>query len=165
MRGWRLWAIWGLAAIGGVFWFLKPIRHALLLGILPLVGKSMPQWDGHKTPLYWLDVRELAEYQVSHLPKARWVGSRDFRLETLSDIPKDAPIVVYCSVGIRSQRAGQEMLAAGYTQVWNLNGGIFKWLADGHVVVDMQAQSTQNVHPYDALWGIFAPVGIWRREP
>ena len=44
---------------------------------------------------------------------------------------QDAPIVVYCSVGIRSQRVGQQLLEAGYTQVWNLRGGIFKF-GNGH---------------------------------
>ena len=164
MSGWRLWSVWGLAFIGLVFWFLQPIRYGLLLVLLRLVGVHMPQWDSKVEPLYWLDVREFEEYQISHLVNARWVGSSDFSLSRLQGIRKEAPIVVYCSVGIRSQRVGQKLLDAGYTQVWNLRGGIFKWLADGHGVVDLGGQPTENIHPYDSLWGIFAPSGHWVRQ-
>ena len=164
MRGWRLWTVWLLAFLGACFWFLRPLRHGLLLLLMRLVGTSIPQWDGSGTPDYWLDARAIEEFRVSHIANARWVGSRDFRLSHLEGIPKDATIVVYCSVGIRSQRIGQVLIGAGFTQVSNLEGGIFKWMVDGNEVVDSHNQITVQVHPYDFLWGIFAPVGRWSRS-
>ena len=100
MSGWRLWSVWGLAFIGLVFWFLQPVRYGLLLVLLRLVGVHMPQWDGRTEPSYRLDVRELEEYQVSHLVNARWVGSSDFSLSRLEGIPKDAPIVEMVSPNV-----------------------------------------------------------------
>ena len=164
MRGWRLWSVWGIAALGVCFWFNQPIRHALLLLLVRLVGESIPQWDGHSTAEYWLDTRAHDEYQISHVINARWVGSHDFDIVRIEDIPKDAKIVVYCSVGIRSQRIGKILIDSGYQQVSNLQGGIFKWMADGKPVVDMNNHSTDYVHPYDGLWGIFSPVGKWKRN-
>ena len=42
-------------------------------------------------------------------------------------IAKDAPIVTYCSVGYRSGKMAERLQAAGYTNVRNLEGSIFKW--------------------------------------
>ena len=53
-----------------------------------------------------LDTRAKAEYDVSHLPNARWVGYDDFELKRVQDVPKGANVVLYCSVGYRSERVG-----------------------------------------------------------
>ena len=45
-----------------------------------------------------LDTREKREYEVSHLKDARWVGFDTFDLKNVAAIPKDANIVVYCSI-------------------------------------------------------------------
>jgi rhodanese-related sulfurtransferase len=102
---------------------------------------------------FFLDARDWREYSVSHLSDAIWVGYKDFELARVEKIPKDAPIVVYCSVGYRSEKVSEKLLAAGYTQVFNLYGGIFEWVNRKQGVVDMQGKATSRVHAYDHLWG------------
>ena len=80
---------------------------------------------GHRP--FILDVREPHEYAIVNLgapliPVGQ-VGQR------LSELPasKTEDIVVHCKTGGRSQRAAQEIRAAGYTNVKNLAGGITAW--------------------------------------
>ena len=102
-----------------------------------------------------VDSREWEEYEVSHLKGAVWVGYEDFRLDRVASISskKDTTIIVYCSVGVRSEDVGEKLLQAGYTDVKNLYGGIFEWKNRGLVVVDSTGNSTENVHAYSKYWG------------
>lgn len=106
-----------------------------------------------------LDTRPKNEFNVSHLPNARWVGYNDFDLSRVADLPKNSPIVVYCSVGYRSERVGEKLLAAGYTNVRNLYGSIFEWVNQGYVVVDSANRPTTRVHAYSPAWGIWLQKG------
>jgi rhodanese-related sulfurtransferase len=106
-----------------------------------------------------LDTRPKTEFNVSHLPNARWVGYNDFELGRVSDLPKNSAIVVYCSVGYRSERIGEKLLAAGYINVRNLYGSIFEWVNQGHEVVDSTQQPTKRVHAYSPAWGIWLKKG------
>jgi rhodanese-related sulfurtransferase len=106
-----------------------------------------------------LDTRAKREYEVSHLPEARWVGYDEFDLKTIADLAKDAPIVVYCTVGVRSERVGEKLKAAGYQNVRNLYGSIFEWVNQGNPVVDNQGKPTQKVHAYSRPWGVWLNKG------
>lgn len=106
-----------------------------------------------------LDAREPNEYKVSHLEGARLVGYDDFELSSLDDLPKDTPIVVYCSVGYRSERVARDLLDAGYTNVSNLYGGIFHWVNSGKEVVNENGQ-TDAVHAYNKRWGKWLEQGV-----
>lgn len=106
----------------------------------------------------FLDAREKREYEVSHLAHARWVGYETFDLSRLHDIPKDTPVVVYCSVGYRSEKVAEQLLSAGFKKVWNLYGGIFEWANQGYPVYGPKGP-TEAVHAYDATWGIWLKKG------
>lgn len=101
------------------------------------------------------DAREKREYAVSHLPNARWVGYDDFKLSRVADVPRAAPIVVYCSVGYRSEKVGEKLKAAGFTNVRNLYGSLFEWVNQGNPVVDSTGKPTRRVHAYSRTWGIW----------
>lgn len=106
-----------------------------------------------------LDAREQGEYEVSHLEGARYIGYDLFEMESVSDINKDEEIVVYCSVGYRSEQITRQLQQAGYKNVSNLYGGLFEWKNTGHTVVDMENQSTEAVHAYDRVWGLWLSNG------
>lgn len=98
-----------------------------------------------------LDVRTKAEFAVSHL-----AGST--RIEPGADVtnlalPKDRPIVTYCSVGYRSAAMAKKLRAAGYAHVTNLEGSIFRWANENRPLVH-DNQPTDKVHPYNELWGM-----------
>jgi len=101
-----------------------------------------------------LDAREKEEYEISHLPKAIWVGHRTFDADAvIAQIPKqDQEIVVYCSVGVRSETIGEKLKLMGYTDVKNLYGGIFEWKNKGNVVVDTLGRETEKVHAFSKEW-------------
>lgn len=106
-----------------------------------------------------LDTRAKNEYDVSHLPEARWVGYDEFNPKSVADLPKNTPIVVYCTVGVRSERVGEKLKAAGFQNVRNLYGSIFEWVNQGNTVVDNQGKPTQKVHAYSRTWGIWLNKG------
>ncbi|WP_291867069.1 rhodanese-like domain-containing protein [Maribacter sp.] len=102
-----------------------------------------------------LDTREKDEFAVSHLKNAIWVGYDTFNKKTVSSkaINKNTPIVVYCSIGVRSENIGEVLVEMGYTNVKNLYGGIFDWKNKDQPVFDMQDLETEKVHAYDKQWG------------
>lgn len=102
-----------------------------------------------------LDAREFNEFQVSHLPTAKYVGDKDFKLSAVREISKSDSIVVYCTVGYRSEQIAEKLQKAGYQNVFNLFGGIFSWKNNGNPVVDNENQETQQVHCYNKMWSVF----------
>ncbi|MFD2099747.1 rhodanese-like domain-containing protein [Flagellimonas iocasae] len=117
---------------------------------------SVEELHEMETPLV-LDAREKEEFQVSHLKDAVWVGYEDFDLDqVMQQVPsKENPIVVYCSIGVRSEDIGERLKNAGYTNVKNLYGGIFEWKNKGYPVYDEQQQETKKVHAFNTYWGRF----------
>ena len=106
-----------------------------------------------------LDAREKNEFEVSKIENAQWVGYDDFSLDRVKDIPKDEEIIVYCSVGYRSEKVSEQLIEAGFTNVHNLYGGIFEWKNQGKVVVDSTNAETERVHAYSRVWGIWLKRG------
>ncbi|WP_397445241.1 rhodanese-like domain-containing protein [Polaribacter sp. R77954] len=108
-----------------------------------------------KTDAILLDAREPKEFEVSHLENAICVGYDKFKIkETLAKLPEDknAKIVVYCSLGIRSETVAHKIIEAGYTNVYNLYGGIFEWKNANFQVVDTLGNSTEKVHTFNKDW-------------
>lgn len=111
------------------------------------------------TSTVFLDTREREEYEVSHIENARFVGYDDFSLDSVEDIPKDTPLIVYCSVGYRSEKVAEQLITAGFTDVANLYGGLFEWKNQGFPVVDPSGDTTESVHAYSRSWGIWLKEG------
>ncbi|AMJ64819.1 rhodanese-like domain-containing protein [Hymenobacter sp. PAMC 26628] len=136
------------------------LYSAMLNGLLkqsvPYV--SVAQLRSQPAPVL-LDTRPPAEFAVSHLRGAREVGYDDFSLAKVQDLPKNTPIVVYCSVGVRSENIGARLQQAGYTHVRNLYGGLFEWVNEGQPIVTGHDQPTTRVHAYSPTWGIWLQRG------
>lgn len=79
-----------------------------------------------------LDVRTPEEFGVEHLENADNVNvnSPDFATKA-AQYDKSKPIFVYCKVGGRSAQAADKLVAMGFTEVYNLEGGIMKWTTAG----------------------------------
>jgi rhodanese-related sulfurtransferase len=103
-----------------------------------------------------LDVRTPAEFEVSHLRGARYAdpaaSAEALRAGPLAGVALDAPIVCYCAVGVRSANTCEALQRAGYRNVANLDGSIFRWANEGRPLVRGETPTTL-VHPYDAAWG------------
>ncbi len=75
-----------------------------------------------------LDVREHNEFNAGHIASARHIplGQLKDGIKTLEKF-KDQPIVVNCRSGSRSATACGMLRKAGFSQVYNLTGGILAW--------------------------------------
>ena len=100
-----------------------------------------------------LDARTEDEYAVSHLQGAVRIDPYRPSLRPLRGVPKDTAIVLYSSVGYRGARVANFLERQGYTRVFNLDGGQFRWANSGRPVF-RQGRPVAEVHPYDPTWGL-----------
>lgn len=109
-----------------------------------------------------LDTRKKEEFEVSHIKNAIWVGYKSFKQDSvLKNIPnKNAAILVYCSIGVRSEDIGEKLQEMGYTKVKNLYGGIFEWKNQGNSVYKNNTTETDSIHTYNKHWGKLLKKGI-----
>lgn len=116
----------------------------------------------HKNQYVLLDTRELKEYKVSHLKDAMYVGFDDFNLDSVKKNlqNKNEKIVVYCSLGVRSENIGIKLKAAGFTNVQNLYGGIFEWKNQNYKVYTTNQKETENVHAFSDGWSKWLLKGV-----
>ncbi|NOT73442.1 MAG: rhodanese-like domain-containing protein [Cyclobacteriaceae bacterium] len=75
-----------------------------------------------------LDVRTPDEYSQGHLTSAVMVdyNKPDFK-QQLTKLDKAKPVFVYCAAGVRSAGASKALIELGFTQVYDLQGGINAW--------------------------------------
>ena len=107
-----------------------------------------------KTKVILLDAREPKEYEVSHLKGAINVGYNEFDLAETTELinDKQQTLVVYCSLGIRSEVIAEKLSKAGYTNIFNLYGGIFEWKNEGFDVYDSSETKTEKIHAFSPEW-------------
>ena len=136
----------------------KVMLDRLYKKTVPLVSIS----DAHENLQHAviLDTRESEEYEVSHISNAKFVGFTHFKNKSVEQYPKDTLIYVYCSVGYRSERIGEKLLALGFSNVHNLNGGIFEWKNQGQDVMNTEKKITERVHAYSKIWGVWLNKGV-----
>ena len=118
----------------------------------PTVSQNQAEKKLHSKVVF-LDARQPEEYKVSHLPNAYLFQYKSPVWEVLDAIAKDREIIVYCSIGVRSQKMAKAIKEKGYTNVKNLYGGIFLWADQYRYLVNEKNKSTQKVHGYNKLWG------------
>jgi rhodanese-related sulfurtransferase len=128
----------------------KLLLHNLVPDNVPKI--SVKDALAKKEFVLFLDARSKEEYNISHIEGARFVGYREFRLEALNDVPKNQPLIAYCSIGKRSGEVGQKLMEAGYKNVQNLYGGVFEWVNSGYPVIDSEGKPTNKVQAYSKLW-------------
>lgn len=82
-----------------------------------------------------LDTRNVYEYAIGTFDKAVDPNTETFRefpafVEENLEHDKDKPIAMFCTGGIRCEKASAYMLARGFKTVYHLKGGILKYLED-----------------------------------
>lgn len=81
-----------------------------------------------KTPFFFLDCRELSEYELVHIEGTTLIpmGEIADRLGELQ-AHKTGRIVIHCHHGGRSMRVTQWLRNQGFSQAQNMAGGIDAW--------------------------------------
>ncbi len=100
-----------------------------------LPAKELKRWldEGKKVRL--LDVRNDYEFDLGTFRGAEVLDLQHFRdfpkaIEQLPEEAKDEPIVMFCTGGIRCEKAGPLMEQAGYKDIYQLEGGILKYFEE-----------------------------------
>ena len=106
-----------------------------------------------KSPIIF-DTREQKEFNVSHLKNAFCIGYDKFNSKIVKEKYKNFndTIIVYCSVGIRSETIGNKLKKLGYKNVFNLYGGIFEWKNKDEEVIDNNQIPTEDIHAFSKEW-------------
>lgn len=80
-----------------------------------------------------LDVRAQSEYDSGHLRNAKLIPHTELE-SRLGELNVNDHILVYCKLGGRSAIASQILVDNGFTDVYNMLGGITDWLSYGYPV-------------------------------
>ncbi len=114
-----------------VVWFVYK-QFVPVKGVKSLNGKEFEEaLKQSAKDAQLIDVREDNEFR-----QGRIVGAKNISVgqigQKLDQIAKDKPVFVYCRSGMRSKQAAKILSRNGYSQIFNLNGGIMAW--SGQVV-------------------------------
>lgn len=101
---------------------------------------------------YLIDVREKNEYKVSHIENSIQINPGSTNTKQLKDLDKNKLIIVYCSVGARSQAYGEILLKKGFNNVVNMYGGMFYWANSEYPMVDSNGTPTLLIHGFNKEW-------------
>ena len=126
-----------------------------------LPPEQLKQWLDEGRPVHLLDTRNDYEVEVGTFSNAHVLGIDHFRefpvaIESLPEAMKEEPIVMFCTGGIRCEKAGPLMQERGFKNVFQLDGGILKYFEqcggdhhdgdcfvfDQRVAVDSQLRET-----------------------
>lgn len=104
--------IFGTIAVAAEYQNVTPKEAAELLEKLP--------------DIQLVDVRTQDEYDYAHLENSVLVPMRQIFSGDHS-LSKEKPVLLYCAVGGRSYFAANILAEKGFTEVYNMTGGIKRW--------------------------------------
>ncbi len=100
-----------------------------------LAAKELKQWLDEGRPVTLLDTRNDYEVRLGTFKNAHPIGIDHFRdfpaaVGRLPAAMKEQPIVMFCTGGIRCEKAGPFMEREGFNSVFQLEGGILKYFEE-----------------------------------
>jgi RluA family pseudouridine synthase len=100
-----------------------------------LPAKTLKQWLDEGRPVTLLDTRNDYEVKLGTFENAMPIGVRHFRdfpaaVKNLPEQMKEEPIVMFCTGGIRCEKAGPFMEREGFKNIFQLEGGILKYFEE-----------------------------------
>ena len=104
-----------------------------------VIDLSPKEFNQLPNPPRLIDVRFQGEYNQFHAPNAinlslprilmnnpPWL-SRYVLPQWFQELPKDEPIALICLTAHRSPIAAEQLVKAGFTEVYNITGGMMEW--------------------------------------
>lgn len=96
-----------------------------------ITPQTLDGWLNASKAMTLIDVREPAEYASGHIKGAvNLAWSSGVLKQSLAQVPKSLPVVLYCASGNRSNQAATYLVGQGYKPVYDA-GGISAWIAAG----------------------------------
>jgi len=114
-------------------------------------GRGLPVLPRNAAGFIDLSVEQLAKSMAGknfvlvnvHVPHQADLPNTDLSIPfdqitaRLDKLPgKNSPIVLYCRSGSMSTQAAKALAAAGYTKIYEMNGGFNAWKAAGHALLN-----------------------------
>lgn len=145
---------------------LRPARHAMadLEREVAVDFPDVPQVStreladrlSRRDSLLLIDVRTAAEYQISHLPGAEWIGEGSSTRQLIGRFGTNRDAVLYCSAGYRASQVARNLRRAGWTNASVLGGSIFRWAIEKRPL-ESNGVLTAVVHPFSASYASILP--------
>src|SRR6478609_7136786 len=100
-----------------------------------LKAQELKQWLDEGRPVTLLDTRNDYEVKLGTFKNALPIGVDHFRdfptaVAKLPEALKEQPIVMFCTGGIRCEKAGPFMEGQGFKKIFQLDGGILKYFEE-----------------------------------
>lgn len=100
-----------------------------------------------------LDVRTKAEFNSGYIKnalQANWNDAAEFE-HRIGFMNKSKPVYVYCLAGARSNAAALKLREWGFTQVFELKGGINAWKSSNKMLVGKINTEQMQVSTYNKI--------------
>jgi rhodanese-related sulfurtransferase len=98
------------------------------------LGQRMGDGNVDANGVHLVDVRDYDEFQAVHVTGAEWVPLPNL-MNQASQWDPSKPVYVVCQMGIRSEKAAEQLAAAGFTDVSMVEGGTKRCAKEGLPVV------------------------------
>ncbi|MDY7396225.1 rhodanese-like domain-containing protein [Aureibaculum sp. 2210JD6-5] len=84
------------------------------------------------TDVQLIDVRRPEEYKAGHLKNSKNINvlEEDFVKNAETTLDKNKPVYLYCRSGKRSEKASSKLKEAGFTKIYDMEGGFLAWSAE-----------------------------------
>ncbi|MFQ5525505.1 MAG: molybdopterin-synthase adenylyltransferase MoeB [Thermoanaerobaculia bacterium] len=93
---------------------------------LDIGPKQLEQWLRNGDSMSVIDVRTPVEVQLCRLDSSKWIPMHEIEARW-QELDPERRSVVYCHHGIRSAQVVRYLRSRGFSDVWNLAGGIDRW--------------------------------------
>ena len=128
------------------YWSFRNLPHMLvcsmespekkLVDITPKQAYDLIMCNMGNPDFIILDIRTPNEYSSGHIERAELLDfySDSFQQE-LDELEKTRAYLIYCRSGNRTGTAMKMMQSLGFTEVYNMLGGIGRWAREGYPVI------------------------------
>lgn len=82
-----------------------------------------------------IDVRSAEDFAKGSIPQAKHLPLEALQASPESAGKKDKPIILMCQTGVNATKAANILRKAGFTKIFNLQGGLAGWQAAGLPVI------------------------------
>jgi rhodanese-related sulfurtransferase len=123
----------GIVAVVALIFYLLVAASGGASGGLPATVSVDEAYSMYQDGAFVLDVREVSEWDEYHASGTTLIPLGELA-SRVDELPRDRPIVVVCRSGNRSRQGRDILLAAGFTQVTSMDGGLNAWRTRGYPI-------------------------------
>lgn len=106
-------------------------RNAQHADVPAISAAELKCWQERGENFHLIDVREATEWDIVRIPGARHIPKdRALSADIAAQLDRNLPIVLYCKSGARSRQVVLALQQQGFTNLWNLDGGILAWIRE-----------------------------------